>query len=260
MIITGYLNLRTGQILTKQGGYGPLGGNECNPGNPPSEALKLKRGDKPTLRLRVFDPYDGNEACLLASGVTLVASLKPWNDHTVDPLASIADDQWDKPADLDDNVADDLTDDPGGFYLAPLDLAGDDLADLFTAGTSSVYCHLEIQTVTAGVPQSSQSIPVMILSDVIRPGDGAPAITGQPAASPLLVYKDITALTGGGATALDGIPTTGKSNVIVMIYLDSELQTWRLFAGTTAEDADNGIVRPDDYDADDNAQIWKRIA
>lgn len=260
MLITGYLNLRTGQILTKQAGYGVLGGHEANPGCPPSEALRLKRGDAPTLRLRVFDPYDDNEACLLASGVVLTASLKIWNDHTTDPLASIADDQWDKPATLTDNVADDLTDDPGGFYLGTLDLAGDDLAALFTAGVSSVYGHLEIQTVTSGIPQSSQSIPVLVLSDVIRPGDGAPAITSQPTASPLLVYKDITSLTGGGATALDGIPTVGKTNVIVMLYVSSEVQTWRLFAGTTAEDAENGIVRPDDYDADDNAQIWKRIA
>lgn len=260
MIITGYLNLRTGIVVTSQGGTGYLGGRESCPGSPPSEALRLKRGDKPTLRLRVFDPFDSNEAALLADGVELRASLKQWNNHNGDPLAAITDDDWDKPAALTDNVAGDLTDDPGGFYIATLDLSGDDLAALLPAGTAQVFCHLEIETITDGVAQSSQSCPVVILSDVIRPGDGAVAITSQPSPSPLLYFKNITALTGGGATALDGISTVGKTALLVTLYVADELQTWRLFAGTTAEDSAAGIVRPDDYNASTNAQIWKRLA
>lgn len=261
MFLTGFLNFRNGQVLTSQGGYGCLGGRENNPGTPPTEVLQLQRGDKPTLRLRVFDPFATNEAVLLATDTTLIATLKEWNDHNnADPLAQIANSDWDKPATLADNVADDLTDDPGGFYTGTLDLSGDDLDALLPAGTSSVYCHLQLQTITvAGVVQSSQWIPVLILSDVVRPGDGAVVITAQPSGSARLYYKDITALTGGGSTALDGIPTVGKSLLLVDLYVSDELQTWRLFAGTTAEDAANGIIRPDDYNASTNAQIWKRL-
>lgn len=261
MFITGYLNFRNGQILTSQGGYGQLGGRESNVGTPPAEALQLQRGDKPTLRLRVFDPFSSNEVCLLATDTTLIATLKSWNDHNnVDPLAQITNDSWDKPATTADNVADDLTDDPGGFYTATLDLSGDALSALLPAGTSSVYCHLQVQTITSsGSVQSSQWLPVLILSDVVRPTDGAVVITSQPSASGRLYYKDITALTGGGTTALDGISTVGKTFLLVDLYVSSELQTWRLFAGTAAEDSASGIVRPDDYNTSTNAQIWKRL-
>lgn len=260
MILTAYLNYRTGQLTNSQGGYGLFGDAEACAGTPPPGALRLQRGDKPTLRLRVFDSFATNEAVLLPSGTTLIAALKKWDDHNnVSPLAQITDDAWDKPASLTDNVADDLTDDPGGFYLGTLDLSGDDLSALLPAGTSSVYCHLQIQTIVDGVAQSSQWVPVLILSDVVRPTDGATAITSQPSASPRLYYKDITALTGGGTTALDGISTVGKTLLLVDLYVSDELQTWRLFSGTTAEDSASGIVRPDDYNASTNAQIWKRL-
>lgn len=259
MTITGYLNLRNGQLLTSQGGHGPLGGRELTAGAPPSEALLLQLADTPTLRLRVFDPWDDDEAVLLASGTVLVATLKAWNNHNGDPLASITDDNWDKPASLTANVQTDLTDDPGGFYTGTLSLAGNDLAALLPAGTDSLYCHLQVQTTLSGVVQSSQWIPVMIQSDVVRATDGTVVASSQPTPSAPLYYKAITALTGGGTTALDGIPTVGKTALLVQIYVADELQDWRLFTGTTAEDAASGIVRPDDYNASTNAQIWKRL-
>lgn len=260
MTLTAYLNLRTGQLTNSQGGFGPFGDVESSLGMPPPGALRQQRGDKPTLRLRVFDPHDDNEAVLLPAGTTLIATLKKWDNHnSVDPLAQITDDLWDKPASLTDNVATDLTDDPGGFYLGTLDLSGDVLSALLPAGTSSVYAHLQIQTTLAGVSQSSQWVPFLILSDVVRPTDNTVVLTSQPSPSASLYYKDITSHTGGGVTALDGISTVGKSLLLAQLYLADELQDWRLFAGTTAEDAANGIVRPDDYNATTNAQIWKRV-
>ena len=259
MTITGFLNYRTGSLLTAIGGYTPLGGRELTPGVPPADALVFQRGDTPTLRVRVFDPHEDNEAILLPSGTVLTATLKAWNDHNGDPLATIADDTWDKPATLTDNPATDLTDDPGGFYIGTLDLSGDDLSALLPAGTGSFYCHLQIQTTLTGVIQSSQWIPVLIQSDIVRSTDGAVVASTQPTSSAPLYYKDITALTGGGTTALDGITTVGKSNILVILYVADELQHWRLFTGTTAEDAASGIVRPDDYNASTNAQIWKRL-
>lgn len=260
MTLTAYLNLRTGQLLTSQGGYGLLGGREISAGVPPAEALRLPLDDTPTLRLRVFDPWDDDGTALLATDTTINFTLKEWDNHNGDPLASITNDAWDKPASLTDNAQDDLTDSPGGFYVGTLDLSGDDLAALLPAGTNELYCHAQIRTVTAaGVVQASQWIPILIQSHVARDTDGAVVSTTQPSASAALYYKDITALTGGGTTALDGIPTVGKSKLLVELYVADELQTWRLFTGTTAEDAASGIVRPDDYNASTNAQVWKRL-
>jgi len=174
-------------------------------------------------------------------------------------LAAIADDEWDKPASLTDNVKTDLTDDPGGFYVGTLDLGGDDLSALMPAGTNSFYCHMQVQTTLSGVVKSSQWIPLLVQSDVVRDTDGAVVSSTQPTPSASLYYKGITALTGGGTTALDGISTVGKTNILAALYVSDELQWWRLFSGTTAEDSAKGIVRPDDYNASTNAQIWKRI-
>lgn len=257
MILTAYLNFRNGQLTNSQGGYGLFGDAEACAGTPPPGALRLQRGDKPTLRLRVFDPFTTNEAVLLPSGTTIIAALKKWDDHNnIAPLAQITDDAWDKPATLTDNVADDLTDDPGGFYLGTLDLSGDDLSALLPAGTSSVYCHLQIQTLADGIAQSSQWVPVLILSDVVRPTDGATIITSQPSASPRLYYKDITAYIGGGTTALNGISTVGKSKLLVDFIINNKVETAYLKSGEATQNLDDGIVLPLDYNASTNAQYW----
>jgi hypothetical protein len=254
--ITGYLNLRTGQILNAQGGYSLLGGRELTAGAPPAEALLLPLSDTPTLRLRVFDPWETNEAVILESGTVLTAALKPWNNHNGDPLAAITDDDWDKPATLTDNTQTDLTDDPGGFYTGTLSLAGDDLAALLPAGTDSLYCHLQIQTSLAGVVQSSQWIPVLIQSDVVRTTDGTVVTSSQPVPSGRLYYKNISSLIGGGSTALNGIPTVGKSKLLVDFVLSNVIKTAYLVAGTATQDLDNGVVLPLDYNASTNAQYW----
>lgn len=71
----------------------------------------------------------------------------------------------------------------------------------------------------------------------------------------------VTGLTGGGVTKLDGVATAGgarATNTLVSLFIGTELQFWRLEAGTDVEDADAGVVRPDDYHADTNARVWKR--
>lgn len=86
-----------------------------------------------------------------------------------------------------------------------------------------------------------------------------------PAAPTYPVYiSTITRLTGGDATALDGIPTVGRQELLVMCYITdaAEMQTWRLFAGTDATNALAGIVRPTDYSSTStppNQQVWKRL-
>lgn len=71
-----------------------------------------------------------------------------------------------------------------------------------------------------------------------------------------------TALTGGGAGALDSIVTadgavTAPSLFEVVIDGDGEYQKWLLRAGTDAEDGVS-IVRPDDYHGTTNAFVFAR--
>lgn len=75
------------------------------------------------------------------------------------------------------------------------------------------------------------------------------------------VLLNITGLTGGTAGKLDAEVTADvAAGLWVKFLIGAEPQEWQLIAGTDAEDADGGIVRPDDYDPDTNAKIWIRRA
>lgn len=77
----------------------------------------------------------------------------------------------------------------------------------------------------------------------------------------------ITSLTGGGASALDGLGTAAGSTVrhpvgcVVLLSYGLVSQLWKLVAGTDAENvsATPAVVRPDDYNASTNAVVWKQI-
>lgn len=70
-----------------------------------------------------------------------------------------------------------------------------------------------------------------------------------------------TALTGGAATALDGEATVGLTvgTTLRAAVVSGVLGWWQLQAGTDAENAAGGIVRPDDYATSTNEKVWKQV-
>lgn len=67
----------------------------------------------------------------------------------------------------------------------------------------------------------------------------------------------VTALEGDTNAALAEVPTTGiTAPYTIQIIVGGVLQTWVLTAGTSANDPSNGILRPNDYAATTNEQIW----
>jgi len=69
-------------------------------------------------------------------------------------------------------------------------------------------------------------------------------------------FPDITALTGGGSTALDGIDDTDlPARSRVQIFVADELQDWLLQTSSAAEDSAAGIVRPDTF----TTKVWFRV-
>lgn len=257
MLITAYLNIRTHQLVTALGGRGSLGGGDGGTRDCPPGALELMQGDVHTVRIQAFDPWDDDAIVLLESTDELVFSLKPWNNHNGDPVATIGDADWDKPADLDDNEQDDLA--TAGWYVASLELNTDELAALLPAGTSTVYLRAQLQrTPDAALPLSSQWIPVLVLSDIVRSGDGSPTPSVIPLAGAPRWFKNITAYTGGTAVCLDAIQTLGHSGMLIIAYINSELQFWRQFTGTDAA-VTGAIIRPVDYHATTNPTVLKRV-
>ncbi len=72
----------------------------------------------------------------------------------------------------------------------------------------------------------------------------------------LLSRPDITGLTGGTATDLDGIPTTGLAvGTMLAVFDGTETRIYRLTAGTDAESSP-GVIRPDDFADPGNAKVW----
>ena len=80
-------------------------------------------------------------------------------------------------------------------------------------------------------------------------------------AQAVLSRPDLTALTGGGAGALDGIATVSVNPpLLVALRLNGQLTVWQLDQGNATADVSAGIVRPLDFDAMTNAKVWTRLA
>lgn len=155
-----------------------------------------------------------------------------------------------------------------GNYTGTIILHTDNLTDAFeTATVLSIAASVEAHWWATGEASSPAISDNVVLAQIARP-----AVEPEPSAVEVLdggeewleartpLWKPaITALTGGTASCLDGLTTDGKADLFVILRISSELQDWVLTAGSTAEDADNGIVRPDDYNASTNAQVWKRL-
>lgn len=155
-----------------------------------------------------------------------------------------------------------------GNYTGTIILHTAALTTAFTTATVlSIAASVEVHWWASGEASSPAISDNVVLSQIARP-----AVEPEPASVEVLdggeewlearapLWKPaITGLTGGGATKLDGLVTDGKADLFVVLRISSEIQDWILTAGTTAEDADNGIVRPDDYAATTNEQVWKRL-
>lgn len=155
-----------------------------------------------------------------------------------------------------------------GNYIGSLILHTAALTTEFTEETvSSITAEIEVHWWASGEASTPAISDCDLLAKISRP-----AIEPEPASEEVIDggeewleqraprwHPSITGYTGGGATKLDGLTTSGKSSLLATIYVDGTLQDWLLLAGTDAENAAGGIVRPDDYDASTNAQVWKWI-
>ncbi len=89
-----------------------------------------------------------------------------------------------------------------------------------------------------------------------------PSSAGVTVAGAVQNLYGILALTGGTSTCLDGVVTVGGAQpaytVVMLSYgTPRASQLWQLVPGTDA--ATDGIIRPVDFDASTNPQVWKQI-
>jgi hypothetical protein len=89
-------------------------------------------------------------------------------------------------------------------------------------------------------------------------------VCGEYTEVPLITFTDgggsaAAAFARIGATCLDAVVTVNLPiGFATLIYVGAKYNLYRLCAGTDAE-ASPTVIRPDDYHADTNAKVWKRV-
>lgn len=143
------------------------------------------------------------------------------------------------------------------FGTTPIDtLLGVDANSANDIASYSAMGEFSFQNGSAAI--STDAFSVVIQNDLYRSGDTPPPPALATGSSVYL--SGITALLGGGAFALDGVPTVSTSiPALVLVIINEELQTWRLQARAGQVEDGLGYVLPDDYNSVTNAKIWVRV-
>jgi hypothetical protein len=231
-------------------------------------SFSLGVGDTLQLVLKPYNLYEGTVLQLVSLSSTdlsnglYVKEFSTYTDPVLDLLAVDADSTSNIPSEvimaaLVYTPSGEEPEEAGEFYirlrnavLQDGDLTPDDVDSRETWLSARAVRYDIAQALTSGQKtQARTNISAAAISD-ISPNPG---------------YW--TALTGGAATALDGIATasgaTSTSHVIITA-IGGVLRHWQLQVdpapGVTAENAAGGIVLPDDYNAATNARIWVEIA
>lgn len=130
--------------------------------------------------------------------------------------------------------------------------------DLISAGENSNLT-MEIEATATGTSTQTYIQTASIAPDIITAAtQPTPPLTTFNAGF-MRVETGVTGLTGGGSGNLDGLITangTYPTGIVVFLLIGGVPQIWQLTSGTTAEDAANGVVRPDDYATTSNEKIW----
>ncbi|BET67199.1 hypothetical protein ASA1KI_21170 [Opitutales bacterium ASA1] len=161
--------------------------------------------------------------------------------------------------------------DAGLHYLGTLDLNTTEIEAALAGATDrlEILCDVEVRNA-----DNSERITFQfpaVLTQQAYSGDESsptPATPAYPAAGDIALAAGtlgflgaVTGLTGGGATNLDGAIVSAGLSVprAFLVVLGGLPQIWILRAGTDAEDAPAGLVRPDDYAGGTNERVLERV-
>lgn len=161
-----------------------------------------------------------------------------------------------------------------GLYQSTLNLNTTQLADHLAAsptGAKLLLGEVEVRN-AAATERLSLQFDLIARPQVYVGTEGVPIDSTPPYPSPssILVQDqlgsiipslrlDISTLTGGGPTALDGITTVGLSlpRMVMLVLPGNPLSVYVLEAGTAPESSP-ATIRPDDYHPTTNAKVWQR--
>ena len=157
-----------------------------------------------------------------------------------------------------------------GFYTAwlPTDtgpinsLLGHDNDDTNDIPAAATMAQIDWRPDINTPPSKSQSFTINFQS-AVNNGDETPTDPEIPFAALFIQNRfDLDGFTGGTPTDLDSIATASLAlgtTIEMVAAAEGVVSQWRLTAGTDAENAAGGIVRPDDYASATNEKVWMRI-
>lgn len=156
-----------------------------------------------------------------------------------------------------------------GWYTASLDLntseITDDLFDATDATFDTLECFLEItRTPSGGAVRRYDDAAITLQRSTFTGDEGAPTSADASAglvwlaANGIARLADVTALTGGGITSLDGYLAITAVGSYIAVDISDDLQFWELVSATDATNAALGIVRHALYTTTTFERVWKQ--
>lgn len=156
-----------------------------------------------------------------------------------------------------------------GFYTASIDLNTTQITtDLFDAEGETrddVEVYVEItRTPSGGSPRRYDDSRLSLVRSIFTGDEGTPTDADLAASltwlatNGILRMKDVTGLTGGGLTKLDGITAPTALGSYICLDISNDLQFWELISSTAATDTALGLVRHASYATTTFERVWSK--
>ena len=155
-----------------------------------------------------------------------------------------------------------------GWYTASLDLNTTEIVDdIFVADATldTLNVLLEVtRTPSGGTIRRYDDAEFSLVRSIFTGDEGTPSSADDAAGltwlalNGILRLKDVTTLTGGGSTALDGVLTPTAIGSYVCVDISDDLQDWELVSSTSATNAASGIIRHASYATTTFERVWMK--
>jgi len=155
-----------------------------------------------------------------------------------------------------------------GYYTCSLNLNTTQITDdIFevTGAADELEVFVEItRTPSGGTVRRYDDATIKLVQSTFNGDEGTPSDADLAAsliwlaANGILRMKDVTGLTGGGSTNLDGITSPSALGSYIALDISNDLQFWELISSTAATDTALGLVRHASYATTTFERVWSK--
>ena len=217
-------------------------------GNTEKQLVKIRQTED--IRLKF---HRGGVVELITASDALFIGLKQTKD-SADTLASQS--TWSHAAST------------AAFYTCALDLNTSQITtDIFDVADSADELEVWVEitrTPSGGTVRRYDDARITLTRSTFTGDEGTPSDADAAASliwlatNGILRLKDVTGLTGGGTTNLDGVTSITALGSYVCLDISDVLQDWELISSTAATDASAGLIRHANYATTTFERVWSQ--